>query len=189
MQKQIEIQKRNIPYTLKISNKAKHLRLAVYHGGSVVVTAPWYITIRVIEEFILHKSKWILEKIDHFISLPPPLVKRSSRIEFLKYKALAKKIARDKMNHFNQFYGFTWRRISIKNQKTRWGSCSKQGNLNFNYKIALLPERIVHYIIVHELCHLKELNHSRRFWDLVKRTVPDYLAIKKELRKNTLKMG
>ncbi|MBI2037367.1 MAG: M48 family metallopeptidase [Candidatus Magasanikbacteria bacterium] len=189
MQKQIEIQKRNIPYTLKISNKAKHVRLAVYHGGNVVVTAPWYITVRVIEEFILRKSKWILEKIDYFISLPPPLVTKSSKIEFIKYKAVARKIARDKMNYFNQLYGFTWRRISIKNTKTRWGSCSKKGNINFNYKIALLPERQVDYIIVHELCHLGELNHSRRFWNLVAKSVPDYKSIRKDLRKNHLTLN
>lgn len=182
MQKQIEIQERNIPYTLKVSNKAKYVRLAVYHGGKVVVTAPRYLNTQTIEQFIMRKSKWILEKIDHFISLPPPPVKRSSRIDFLKYKALAKKIARDKMNYFNQAYGLSWKRVSIKNQKSRWGSCSKQGNINFNYKIATLPEKLVDYIIVHELCHLAELNHSRNFWNLVARTIPDYLEAKRILR-------
>ncbi len=189
MQKKIELQKRNIEYTLKLSKKSRHLRLAVYNGGEFVVTAPWRLSLPFIERFIIRKSKWVLEKIDQLIALPKPIKAKSSKIDYLKYKAVARKIARDKMNYFNQFYNFKWRKIAIKNTKTRWGSCSKQGNINFNYKIALLPEKLADYIIVHELCHLGELNHSRRFWALVSRSVPDYRQIKQELHKNSLKLG
>ena len=83
---------------------------------------------------------------------------------------------------FNQIYGFQYNKINIRNQKTRWGSCSKKGNLNFNYKIALLPEKYADYIVVHELCHLKEFNHSRSFWNLVARTIPDFRERKKRIK-------
>ncbi len=78
------------------------------------------------------------------------------------------------------------RRGARGNQRTKWGSCSKKGNLNFNYKIALMPEKIADYIVVHELCHLKEFNHSRKFWNLVVKIIPDYLEIKKELKNKSL---
>jgi predicted metal-dependent hydrolase len=100
----------------------------------------------------------------------------------LENKDKALQIAKDRINHFNKYYNFQFKNITIKNQKTRWGSCSRKGNLNFNYKIALLPENISDYIIVHELCHLKEFNHSKRFWDLVAETIPDYLILRKKLK-------
>ena len=77
-------------------------------------------------------------------------------------------------------------KINIKNQKTRWGSCTKSKNLNLNYKIIFLPKKHQDYIIVHEMCHLKEFNHSHKFWSLVSKTLPDYLEIKVELRNHEL---
>ena len=189
MQKNIELLQRNVEYTLKVSGRSRSLRLAVYPGGELIVTAPSFLNIRAIEQFIIRKSRWVLDKIDQLVSIPKPIKIKSSRIDFIRNKSTALKIARQKMEHFNKFYGLKWKRVSIKNQKTRWGSCSRQGNINFNYKIALLPERAVDYIIVHELCHLAEMNHSRRFWSLVAKTVPDYLKIRKELRKNGLSLG
>jgi len=82
---------------------------------------------------------------------------------------------------YNEIYNFNFNRISVKNQKTRWGSCSEKGNLNFNYRIVLLPIEMADYIIVHELCHLGELNHSPKFWNLVARAMPNYLEIRKRL--------
>ena len=108
---------------------------------------------------------------------------RRSRVEFLANKELARSFVVERINYFNQGYGFVVKRISIRNQRSRWGSCSKKGNLNFNYRIVLLPPPVADYIIVHELCHLGEFNHSKRFWNLVARTIPDYLAIRKKLRK------
>ncbi len=79
-------------------------------------------------------------------------------------------------------YGFSFKKVSVRAQKTRWGSCSKAGNLNFNYKIALLPSVIADYIIVHEICHLGAFDHSKKFWDLVALTVPGHKAIRKSLK-------
>lgn len=110
--------------------------------------------------------------------------KRSnSRVEFIKYESRAKELAKNQIAYFNQFYKFKVNRITIKNQKTRWGSCSKKGNLNFNYKIALLPQYLSDYILVHELCHLGEFNHSSNFWMLVAKIIPNYKKIKREFKK------
>ena len=89
---------------------------------------------------------------------------------------------------FNKFYKFEINRIAIKNTSTRWGSCSSMGNLNFNYKIIYLRPALADYLIVHELCHLGELNHSKRFWALVQKTIPDYVNINKELRRSPVKI-
>jgi len=93
-------------------------------------------------------------------------------------------LVKDKIEVFNKIYGLIpLNRIAIRNTKSRWGSCSTKGNLNFNYRIVFLPPKLADYLIVHELCHLKEFNHSKRFWDLVARAVPDYKKLQKELKK------
>jgi len=97
---------------------------------------------------------------------------------------LARALVKTKLEYFNQHYGFTYHRISIRNQRSRWGSCSKEGNLNFNYRIIFLPPALADYLIIHELCHLKEFNHSRAFWALVAQTIPHYQTVRRELKKN-----
>lgn len=109
-------------------------------------------------------------------------LKRRSRRDYLARKEDARKIVTEKIAHFNQYYQFRVGRVSIKNQKSRWGSCSKKGNLNFNYRIVFLPEKLADYIVVHELCHLGQFNHSKKFWDLVSETLPNYQELRKQLR-------
>ena len=103
------------------------------------------------------------------------------------YKELAINFADNRIKYFNSFYNFKINRIAIKNTSARWGSCSSKKNLNFNYKIIFLKPKLADYLIVHELCHLGELNHSKRFWALVKQTIPDYGIINKELRRIPVK--
>jgi predicted metal-dependent hydrolase len=93
----------------------------------------------------------------------------------------------NRISFFNKFYNFEINRIAIKNTSTRWGSCSSKANLNFNYKIIYLKPELVDYLIVHELCHLGELNHSKRFWTLVKQTIPNFVELNKELRRTHVK--
>ena len=88
--------------------------------------------------------------------------------------------------YFNQTYQSTIARIVVRNQRRRWGSCSRRGNLNFNYRVLKLPLALVDYIVVHELCHLRELNHSTRFWELVARTLPDFRTRQQALRRIVL---
>ena len=113
---------------------------------------------------------------------------RRSRKDYLKYKNQALELAIGRVNFFNTIYKVSFNKINIRNQKTRWGSCSTRGNLNFNYKILFLSERARDYIIVHEICHLKQFNHSKNFWSLVGLGMPDYIEIRKELKKNYLRV-
>ena len=106
---------------------------------------------------------------------------KKSRSDYLKYKEKTRALVAQKITDFNSFYKFSFKRVSIKNHKSRWGSCSKKGNLNFNYKLALIPEELVEYVVVHELCHLGEFNHSKDFWKLVEVTLPNYKELRKQL--------
>jgi hypothetical protein len=188
MKKSIELHRQNIDYTLKVSKRAKRMRVAIYCDGSCVVTAPKTIHQTIIEKFLIAKSQWVLDKIEYFSKFKGDAWKIGSQQDYLKYKDKALEIAESRIEYFNQFYGYKWNKITIKNQKTRWGSCSRKGNLNFNYKIALLPQKMSDYIIVHELCHLGEFNHSQRFWNLVAKGTPDYLDIRKDLKKHGLEL-
>jgi predicted metal-dependent hydrolase len=182
MKKHIELHKRKVSYTLKVSQRAKRLRLSVYCDGAFVVTAPQNVTSGLIEQFIIRKSQWVLDKLDYFKSFSKTFFVKNTKADYIKYKIQAKQLAEQKVTQFNKIYRFDFNTINIKNQKTRWGSCSRKGNLNFNYKIAFLPEKLADYIIVHEICHLGQFNHSQKFWNLVAKTIPDYREIRNELR-------
>lgn len=99
-----------------------------------------------------------------------------------RFKHRAKRLVRARLSHFNQVYGFSWKRVSIRDQRSRWGSCSSNGTLCFNWRLIVLPEPLADYVIVHELCHLKHLNHSRAFWHLVERAIPDHHHHRRALR-------
>lgn len=107
---------------------------------------------------------------------------KGRREAYLKYKEEARVLVTKRVAHYSSIYGVTPRRIFIKNSKTRWGSCSKNGNLNFHYKIALLPAYLAEYLVAHEVAHLKEFNHSVAFWALIAQEIPEYKKVRKELR-------
>lgn len=110
--------------------------------------------------------------------------RRSSSVtqHYLTHKEAARALVHTKLQQYNQYYGFTYKRVAIRNQRRCWGSCSSLGNLNFSYKILFLPSELQDYIIVHELCHLGELNHSKQFWALVAETLPDYRVHRQALK-------
>lgn len=89
-------------------------------------------------------------------------------------KNRARKLVMERLRIYQLIIGVTFARVSIKDMSSRWGSCSSKNNLNFHYKIVFLPLELADYIIVHELCHLVEMNHSHRFWALVRKALPDY---------------
>jgi predicted metal-dependent hydrolase len=132
------------------------------------------------ERFIEKNRKWIFKNTEKLSKIKK---KNISQKDWKKNKEKYLKIAQKKVEEFNKFYNFSYKNISIRDQKSRWGSCSEKGNLNFNYRVFLLPEKEMDYIIIHEICHLKEMNHSRRFWNLVVQKSPNYKCLRKNLKK------
>lgn len=187
MEKRIKIGDKQIKYITKISKRAKRIRLTVCRRNGLAAIRPYGLSEKIVERFIREKSKWVLSKLAHLKQFNNTYFLKDNREEYLKRKNEALKFSYERISHYNKIYNFNFNRICVKNQKTRWGSCSKKGNLNFNYKIVLLPIEMADYIIIHELCHLKELNHSPKFWNLVAKAAPNYLEIRKELKNESLK--
>lgn len=178
----MEIKKTKINYLLNRSGRAKRLRIAVYCDARVVVTAPAGFSDGRAEKFIREKADWIIKKLKYFEQFKDRLPIVSDKANYLQHKNTALELVKRKAEYYSRIYDFKFNGINIKNQKTRWGSCSRKGNLNFSYKIALIPEKMADYIIIHELCHLKEFNHSKKFWNLVMEIMPDCMEARKELR-------
>lgn len=99
------------------------------------------------------------------------------------HKENARALIHDRLQYWSALYAVAYGRVAIRDQRTRWGSCSTKGNLNFNYRLVFLPIELVDYVVVHELCHLIEFNHSPAFWAHVARAFPDHEARKNILRK------
>jgi predicted metal-dependent hydrolase len=143
-----------------------------------------------VQAFVKTRRAWIEETRTKFVARMKRLEKKREKLGIAKPETLpkprrgsaaykeavkaARKLAASRLAHFNAHYHFRYGTISIRNQKTRWGSCSATGNLSFNYRIAFLAPELVDYLIVHELCHTKEHNHAPKFWALVAQTIPDY---------------
>lgn len=169
-------------YLLRVSRRARRMRISISGSKGLIVTIPYRASIPLMEKFLHEKSHWIIEKLTTLSLQGRERFPAVSRANFLKNKEQAKALVLERIEHFNALYQFPFRSVSIRNQKTRWGSCSKSGNLSFNYKILLLTPRMADYIVIHELCHLRELNHSQRFWRLVAQVLPDHKEIRRDLR-------
>lgn len=179
-------------YEIRESTRAKRLTLTVHPDGRVVATKPTRISQKVAEAFVLKHREWIERAKEAFIkraakkrtdqiALPRP---RKNSTAYKEARKEARVLVTERLKHFNELYNFTYGTISIRDQKTRWGSCSAKGNLSFNYRIVYLPKEIQDYIVVHELCHTKEHNHSERFWAQVGRAIPEHASLRKALRSN-----
>lgn len=184
MKKKITLKSEKVEYVIRKHRRAKRMKLAIYCDGNFVVTLPWRMSAWSADQFIREHADWVLEKLKSMkrIARKNPFA-RTNNAEYAKLKEYARQFVNERIEKYNEYYGFKYNKIAIRNQKTRWGSCSSKGNLNFNYKVVLLPKRHADYIIVHELCHLKEFNHSKRFWALVEQTIPEYRNIVKQLKK------
>ena len=181
--KEIILKNKRIEYQIRKSKRAKHLKLVINNNAEIIVVIPWKLNSQMAEEFLYQKTDWVLKTLKFLKNKPVSLISKPNNEDYQKYKKLALEVVKKKIDYFNTFYGFSFNQIAIKNQKTRWGSCSTQGNLNFNYRLIFLNEKLCDYIIIHELCHLREMNHSKRFWALVAKTAPDYKIRKKLIRK------
>lgn len=168
-----------ISYTIRRSARTRALRIQVHPGGAVVVSAPHHASERAIDDFVKTHARWIAKaslRMAHYIRLPV-----SGRRDYLQYKEQARVFITQRVEKWNAHYGFTYQRIAIKDTKRLWGSCSRKGNLNFSYTLLFLPPELADYVVIHELCHLKEHNHAPRFWALVAQTMPHYKHLRRQL--------
>ncbi|QQG52914.1 MAG: M48 family metallopeptidase [Candidatus Falkowbacteria bacterium] len=180
--KKITLGGQEISYSLRSYKSSRHLRLAVSSNGAVTVTKPIFVTEKMAHDFLEAKGAWILAQLAKNANNPQRLSPAQEIAEYQRYKIRAHNFVSDRLEYFNQFYGFKYGRVSVRRQKTRWGSCSRAGNLNFNYRLIFLEPAAADYIIVHELCHLGEFNHSPDFWRLVAQQIPDYRQLRKQVK-------
>ncbi len=135
--------------------------------------------------FVEKHSTWVERRVQQ---LQQREVIYGNKKEILLYKKQARIFTEERCAYFGKLYGVKPKKITIRAQKSRWGSCSRKGNLNFNYQIVLLPAELADQVIVHELCHLLEFNHSKNFWNLVAKTIPDYRERRQRLKKITIQL-
>lgn len=160
------------------------MTITVKRGGEVSVTVPFWVSYKKGREFAIANKEWIFKKIKKIKEKGDgSLLEQGTKEDYRRLKKEALCLVLSIIEKYNKHYRFSFRRIFIRNQKTRWGSCSGSKNLNFNYRIVKLPKDQAQYLVVHELCHLKQMNHSKKFWDLVEQTIPNCKKIAKDLRR------
>ena len=171
-----------------IRSKRKSLAIEIKSDGSVIVRAPMRCPRRDIERFLLEKSGWIDEHRAKILDrrkqeeANPVSALTDAQLRGLKKRAAL--VIPERVAHFAPLVGVDYGSITIRSQKTRWGSCSSKGNLNFNCLLLLAPPEVLDYVVVHELCHRKQMNHSPRFWAEVGRVLPDYKIRVRWLKEN-----
>ena len=161
-----------------IRSNRKTVAIQVNSDLTVTVRAPKYVSEKYIEQILREKESWIRKHIDEIKAKKAQHeagdVKPLTRDELQKLADEAVEYIPKRVEHFAKIIGVDYGRITIRNQKTRWGSCSSKGNLNFNCLLMLTPPEVIDYVVVHELCHRKEMNHSKAFWSEVEKVIPNY---------------
>ena len=170
-----------IPYSVVRSSR-KTISILIKPSGEVEVRCPKRCPQRDVEAFVVSKEAWICKHLEAIAKRPSvPVLSETER------KALAAKAAAvlpEKVGRFAGQMNLSYGRVSIRSQRTRWGSCSAKGNLSFNCLLMLCPEEVQDYVVIHELCHRREMNHSAAFWREVERYCPDYRIHRKWLKDN-----
>ena len=164
-----------------IRSDRKTMAIQIMPDGSVVVRCPKRIRVDEVRKFVNSKSTWI-EK--HLARRVPRNEEKLTDSELKELRDRPRILVTERVRYFAPLVGVTYNQIAIRAQRTRWGSCSSKGNLNFNCLLGLVPSAVLDYVVVHELCHRKELNHSDRFWNEVSRILPDYKVRKQWLKDN-----
>ncbi|MBQ8994769.1 MAG: M48 family metallopeptidase [Oscillospiraceae bacterium] len=168
-----------------IRSKRKTLSLEVKPEG-VIVRAPFFVPKWQIDRFVKEREPWIrnsqnkLEQKKRALQQVEPL----SEEDIKKLAKQAKKVIPERVKYYAPIVGVSYGRITIRSQKSRWGSCSAKGNLNFNCLLMLTPDEVIDSVVVHELCHRLQMNHSAKFYREVYRVYPEYDLWNKWLKKN-----
>lgn len=167
-------------------SKRKSAAIKITADMQIVVFVPLYVSDNEIERMVISKSKWIDE---HMLKVQSTIDERSKleKITFEQVKELADQAVEyipKRVKYYAEKENFVYNKITIKNLVSRWGSCSTKGNLNFNCLLMLTPDYVIDYIVVHELCHLREMNHSEKFWAEVEKIMPDYQRAELWLKQN-----
>ena len=170
------------PYTV-IRSSRKTVALEITREGTLVVRCPYGTSAQYIETFVREKSGWIQKHLAARSSAPLSAFTQTQIKEFANQ---VKVLLPPRLEYYATVLGVSYNRVTIRSQHSRWGSCCKHKggvyNLNFNCLLALVPTEVLDYVVVHELCHIREMNHSKAFWALVESVLPDYKARKKWLR-------
>lgn len=193
---EIELQSPDGRLTCEIvRSKRRSYGIVVDEEGCVTVRIPLRGSVMTARNLVRDKQDWIFEKIALQKQRKQMREAQAAQNESKytpeqraglekRYRQAAKEYIPKRAAYYASELGVSYGRIRIAEQKTRWGSCSFKGTLSFNWKLMLAPPKVLDYVVVHELCHLKEMNHSPRFWKLVEEIMPDYKEYKKWLKEN-----
>ena len=165
-----------------IRSARRTIAIQITPEGEVLVRCPNRMKAVDIQKFVDSKSVWITAHLLKVAQRPALPALTDEELHALADRAL--KYIPERVAYFVPIVGVRYGRITIRSQHTRWGSCSSKGNLNFNCLLMLTPPEVVDYVVVHELCHRKEMNHSARFWAEVEKILPDYKIRRKWLKDN-----
>lgn len=169
-----------------IRSNRKSLGLEIKPDGQVIVRAPVRISEREIQRFVKQHEDWLRKHLEIVKQKQEnrPEIEKLTMQEIRELVDQALKVIPERVAYYAQKVGVSYGKITIRNQKSRWGSCSSKGNLNFNCLLMLTPPEVIDSVVVHELCHRKEMNHSDRFYAEVLRVFPDYWKWNKWLKEN-----
>lgn len=184
MDKFLLIHNQSYPYQIKKSKRAKRARITVSSAQQITVTIPWWSSFIAGERLLKEQYQWLQKTWSRFQKQKKQQFNQTKPWQEYKLEALQKVHAI--IQKYQELYPYEYKKITIKNLTSRWGSCSSKKNLNFNYRIIFLPQPEAEYLVVHELCHLKEMNHSKRFWNLVAKAFPNYQQLRRSLHKYSL---
>ena len=169
-----------------IRSNRKTISIQIDRNGEVIVRAPYRVSDRQIRQFLQEKEHWIRKHQEKAKAREKELewIEPLSREEIERLAEQALKVIPERVAYYAKKIGVTYGRITIRNQKTRWGSCSSKGNLNFNCLLMLTPPEVIDSVVVHELCHRKEMNHSKKFYEEIYRVFPEYDKWNRWLKQN-----
>lgn len=174
-------------------SKRKTYSLSLNENGILTIRVPLYVSDGEVEQILRGKQFWITDRLAEYEERksrrPVSEYTQTQRLALEKrYKEAAREYIPKRADYYLAAYPYlfprSYSRISVREQKTRWGSCSSKGTLSFNWKLMLAPPAILDYVIVHELCHLAHMNHSERFWSSVAAVLPDYKERRKWLKEH-----